>query len=113
MKTWLIPLIGLTLALAAACGDEATTTPSPTATVSPAATATATPSVSKEWAIDGVHVDGSTVTVLLHVFAGIDVQVTLDGRVPDQVNAPIPILEHVFQDVAPGKHAIEVLDVVG
>ena len=111
MKTWLIPLIGLTLALAVACGDEATTTPSPTATVSPAATPT--PSPVKEWAIDGVHVDGSTVTVLLHVFAGIDVRVTLDGRVPDQINAPIPILEHVFQDVAPGQHTIEVRDVVG
>ena len=70
-------------------------------------------SLSKEWRIDGVHADGSTVTVLLHVFAGIDVQVTLDGRVPDQVNAPIPILEHVFQDVAPGRHDIEVRDVVG
>ncbi|MCZ6789897.1 MAG: hypothetical protein O7D33_08195 [Chloroflexi bacterium] len=91
--------------LAAACGSEATATPP--------STATATPSPAKEWAIESILVDGSTVTVLLQVFAGIDVQVTLDGRVPDQVNAPIPILEHVFQDVTPGQHTVEVRDVVG
>ena len=57
--------------------------------------------------------DGSTITVLLHVFAGIDVQATLDGRNPDQVNTLIPSLEFVFQDVIPGQYTIEVRDVVG
>ena len=36
--------------------------------------------------------DGSTVTVILRVFAGIDVRVTLGGRTPDQVNTSVPIL---------------------
>ena len=57
--------------------------------------------------------DGSTVTVLLRVYAGIDVRVTLDGRGPDRVNTPPPILEYVFQDVASGKHTIQVRDVIG
>ena len=57
--------------------------------------------------------DGSTVTVLLRVYAGIDVRVTLDGRGPDRVNTPPPILEYVFQDVASGKHIIQVRDVIG
>ena len=109
------PLMVLTavLALLVACADEVTATPPSTATATPTATATSTPSPVKEWNIDSIRVDGSTVTVSLHVFAGIDVRVTLDGRNPDQVNAPIPILEHVFQDVAPGQHAVEVRDVVG
>ena len=109
----LIPLLVLpaVIALMVACGDEATATPPSTTTATP--TATATPSPTREWNIDGVQVDGSTVTVLLHVFAGIDVRVTLDGRAPDHINASIPILEHVFQDVAPGQHTIEVRDVVG
>ena len=57
--------------------------------------------------------DGSTVTVILRVFAGSDVRVTLDGSNPNQVNTPVPILEFVFENVAPGKHTIEVKDVVG
>ena len=57
--------------------------------------------------------DGTTVTVSLHVFAGIDVKATLDGGDPDQVNASIPILEFVFLNVAPGQHTVEVRDVVG
>lgn len=57
--------------------------------------------------------DGSTVTVLLRVHAGIDVGVTLDGRDPDQVNPPFPFLEFVFHNVAVGKHDIRVSDVVG
>ena len=57
--------------------------------------------------------DGSTVKVQLHVFAGIDVQVTLDGKDPEQVNALIPKLEFVFENVAAGIHTIRVRDVVG
>ena len=104
MKKWLILLIGsaLTMAVVSACGS-ATPTPTPTPTSSPV----------KEWNLEGIHVDGSTVTVQLHVFAGIDVWATLDGRDADQLNAPVPILEFVFTDVAPGKHTVEVEDVVG
>ena len=94
-----------------------TPTPSPTATLtptpSPTATRTPTPFLPREWRVEGIQVDGSTVTVLLHVFAGIDVRATLDGRDPDQVNAPIPILEFVFLNVAVGTHTIQVKDVVG
>ena len=81
--------------------------PPPTPTASPTA------SVTREWNLEGIQVDGSTVTVLLYVFAGIDVRVTLDGRIYDQFNSPVPILEFVFENVDPGKHTIEMKDVVG
>ena len=61
----------------AACGGSATPTVTPAPTVTP--TATATPSPTQEWALEDVRVDGSTVTVTLNVFAGIDVGVTLDA----------------------------------
>ena len=57
--------------------------------------------------------DGSTVTVLLYVFAGIDVRVTLDGGNPDQINTDVPILEFVFENMPAGTHTIRVSDVVG
>ena len=79
----------------------------------PMPTATPTLSVAREWNLEGIQVDGSTVTVRLHVFAGIDVRVTLDGRSPDQLDSPVPILEFVFRNVVPGSHTIEVKDVVG
>ena len=138
MKTRLMTLVGVifALVLVTACTGAtatpastntptatppATVTPTPTAspittltpTPSPTATRTPTPSVPREWRVEGIQVEGSTVTVLLHVFAGIDVQATLDGRNPDEVNAPIPTLEFVFRNVAVGKHIIEVKDVVG
>ena len=72
-----------------------------------------TPLPIKEWNLEGIQVDGSTVTVVLRVYAGIDVRVTLDVRDPDQVKGPPPILEYVFQNVTPGKHTIQVRDVVG
>ena len=77
------------------------------------ATPTPTPSPAREWNLEDIEVDGSTVTVVLRVFAGIDVRVTLDGRNPDQVNTPVPIIEFVFQNVTPGKHTIGIRDVVG
>ena len=77
------------------------------------AAATPTPSPVREWNLKDIEVDGSTVTVILRAFAGIDVRVTLDGRNPDHVNTPVPILEFVFQDVPAGTHTIRVSDVVG
>ena len=74
---------------------------------------TPTPWVTREWALEGILVDGSTVTVLLRVYAGSDVWVTLDSREPNEVNAPPPVLEFVFQNVASGKHTVLVEDVVG
>ena len=79
----------------------------------PTPTATPTLSVVREWTLEGIQVDGSTVTARLHVFAGIDVRVTLDGRSSDELNALVPNLEFVFKNVAPGSHTIEVNDVVG
>ena len=49
----------------------------------------------------------------LHVYAGIDVKGTLDGRAPDEINAPFPTLEFVFHNVTPGPHTVEIRDVVG
>ena len=91
--------------LAVACGGEATD-PTATAAVTSSPTATSTPSVAREWNLEDIRVDGTTVTVSLHVFAGIDVKATLDGGDPDQVNAPIPILEFIFLNVAPGQHTV-------
>jgi hypothetical protein len=51
--------------------------------------------------------------VLLRVFAGIDVKTTLDGKLADKVRAAPPTIEHTFQNVTPGRHTIEVRDVVG
>ena len=142
MSLRVVPLIGLVfiLAFAVACGVaepdatpttvlspastvSPTTAPSPTATPpstngpssTPRSTSipSPTPSVAREWNLEEVKADGSTVTVSLHVFAGIDVDVTLDGKEADHVNAALPILEFVFEDVPAGEHSIVVSDVVG
>jgi hypothetical protein len=47
------------------------------------------------------------------VFAGIDVWATLDGKRADEVTPTLPNIDYVFLNVTPGKHAVEVLDVVG
>ena len=132
----LVPLMALSAAalLAAAC-STATHTPTPTVTVPTEPTATPTilptstplptlsvtdtpiptptPSVAQEWSLLDIAIDGSTVTVELQVFAAIDVTVTLDGNPPDETSTPTPILGHVFKNVAPGLHTVEVEDVVG
>jgi len=122
MKKWPTVLICFTLALAIAAGcasvaptstPTATAVPTPTVTPTPTPTPSPTPLPAKEWTLEDIQVDGSTVTVLLRVYAGIDVRVTLDGRSPDQANASSSILEFIFQNVALGKHAIQVRDVVG
>ncbi|PZC47032.1 MAG: hypothetical protein C1O27_001648 [Chloroflexi bacterium] len=63
--------------------------------------------------VEGVGVEDTTVTVLLRVYAGVDVQVTLDGQDADQVEGPPPILRYVFENVAPGTYEAQVRDVVG
>ena len=118
-----IPLLVLSavVLLAVACGVDETPTPTiepglqtPTSTPTPSpATPTPTPSVTREWALKGINVEGSTVTVELQVFAGIDVQVTLDGRQPDEIAGPPPTLKHTFLNVAPGDYTVRVSDVVG
>jgi hypothetical protein len=67
----------------------------------------------REWDLLDVVVAGSTVTVNVRVYVGVDVDVTLDGREPDSISGPSPVLEHVFNDVAPGTYDVEINDVVG
>ena len=79
----------------------------------PAPPATPTPSPMKEWNLEGVQVDGSTVRVSLRVFAGTDVVATLDGKLADEVRPAPPTVEYVFRNVTEGKHTVEVQDGVG
>lgn len=101
-----------------------TTTPVPTpAEASPTPEATpasteppvieATPAPQQEWQLSDVRVDSSTVTVVLQVFAGVQIDVTLDGTLPDMVNPPNPMAEYVFSEVEPGTHTLEIIDVAG
>ncbi|MFQ6028686.1 MAG: DUF6174 domain-containing protein [Dehalococcoidia bacterium] len=128
-------LLALTLAalLVVACGTAAPTTSAPPTTVvptpnvvvdelptpGPTAAPTAplvtlpTPAPHQQWEVQEVSVDGSTVTVGLHVFAGVDVDVVLDGEAPETISGAGPILEHIFTDVAPGTHTVMVMDIVG
>ena len=76
-------------------------------------TKTPTPRPPREWDVEGIQVDGSTVTVMLRVYAGIDVRVNLNGEPADEVRPAVPILEYVFLNVTPGQHIVEVRDVVG
>lgn len=75
--------------------------------------ATATPGPTREWVVEGVGVDGSTVRVRVRVYAGIDVGVQLDGRDPDQVVTTLPVIEFIFVNVSVGSHQVKVRDVVG
>ena len=117
MRPLLALVIGSALTLAAVigcAGADPTSTPTATPVLpTPSPTATPTPSVVREWDLDGVSVDGSSVTVLLRVYAGIDVWVTLDDKRGDVVAFAPPTLRSVFHDVGPGQHVIEVRDVVG
>ena len=58
-------------------------------------------------------VDGSTVIVDLRWFAAFDVDVTLNGREPDEVLEAAGILRHIFKAVEPGKHSVQTNDVMG
>lgn len=126
MRTSLaIWVLGVLALLGAGCAGAApTATPAATSSPLPGPIATPvapaptpppapTPASAREWDLEETRVDGSTVTVVLRVYAGIDVGVTLDGRDPDRVAPPSPFLEFVFDDVEPGSHTVEVGDVVG
>ncbi len=76
-------------------------------------TATATPLPVKEWELEAVDIDGSTVIVSIRVFAGLEINVTLDGTPPETVSGPPPVLEYVFTGVAPGNHTLNVSDLIG
>jgi len=89
------------------------TTPTPAPATSGRPATTPTPSASMEWELQNIDVDGSTVRVIVRVFAGVDVRVTLDGASPNTVSGPSPVLEHLFTGVTPGVHTIEVSDPAG
>jgi hypothetical protein len=117
MNKMLFAAIGLVIALAVACSGD---TPGPTATptIVPIATAAPqtpaeTPMPVREWNLEEISVDGSTVTVSLRVFAGIDVGVTINGKEPTRVEAVIPVINFVFEGVPIGEHSVVVSDVVG
>jgi hypothetical protein len=67
----------------------------------------------REWDLQKISVNGSTVTVSLHVFAGIDVGVTINGKEPARVEAAIPVINFVFEGVPVGENPVVVSDVVG
>lgn len=96
----------LTLVLALACNN-----PAATPTADPGSTGT--PVAEKEWALGDVHVDGSTATVTLTVFSGVDVWATLAGRQADEVYSNLPDIAYVFSNVPLGIHTVLVQDVVG
>ena len=72
-----------------------------------------TPMPVREWEIERVSVNGSTITVTLRVYAGIDVSVVVDGFGPDEIVAEFPLIRHVFNNVESGTHELSVSDVVG
>ncbi len=131
-KTSILMLIlGVFAALSLACGSSAAPTfvapgsgsvpplatpfptPSPTLATSDQPADTPTPSASVEWELQHIDVDGSTVKVIIRVFAGVEVRVTLDGASPNTISGPSPDLEHVFTGVTPGVHTVEVSDLAG
>ncbi len=68
--------------------------------------------MTQEWELENIQTFGPTVTVSLHMFSGVDVQVTLDGRQADEVRPALPTVEYIFNDVSAGRYTVEVRDVV-
>lgn len=127
MNKMLFGIAGLMIVLAVACAGSTpvrtptTGSPVPTATiVATVSTATdgprlstPTPKVSQEWELQEISVEGNEVTVTLLVHAGIDVDVTVGGATPSRVNAEIPVIKFVFENVAAGEHPVVISDEVG
>jgi ABC-type transport system substrate-binding protein len=132
---WTITLAALALALAAAgCSSPTPTplptetptptaiptatstpapTPTPTATPLPTATPSPTPLPIREWDVELIDVTGDIITVLLRVYAGIDVWATVDGERTREAYAESSHLAFVWRGVDPGTYTVEVRDVVG
>ena len=49
----------------------------------------------------------------LYVYAGVDVDVAIDGDPPSRMDATVPILEFVFEGLAAGEHPVLISDVIG
>ena len=72
-----------------------------------------TPMPPREWDIEDVSVDGSTVTVTVRVYATADYTVLIDGIASDETQLSLPLIQHIFKNVASGTHELTVSDVVG
>jgi len=117
MNRVIFAVAGLAIALAMARSGD-TSGPTAVPTIVPTATAvpqvpTPSPMPVQEWNFEKISVDGSTVTVSLHVFAGIDVGVTINGKEPIRVETAIPLINFVFEGVPTDEHPVVVLDAVG
>ena len=120
MNKILFCVAGAMFALAVACSNATVepTSPATIPTTAPTATAvpqveTPTPRPAKEWRLEGIAVDRSTVTVSLFFHSTASVVVTLDGSQPDRRDNETPVLGFIFEGVAPGEHPIEIKDVMG
>ena len=49
----------------------------------------------------------------LYVYAGVDVDVAIDGNPPSRMDTTVPILEFVFEGLAAGEHPVLISDVIG
>ena len=113
MRKILFAVAGLAIALAVACsGDTTGPTISPTAIPAPKVE-TPTPRPAKEWTLESVSVDESTVTVSLFYHSIASVSVTLDGASETRRDNKTSVLGFIFEDVAPGDHPIVINDVMG
>ena len=118
MEKILFTVAGLIIALAVACSGHATSEPTGSATVTPTATTVPkienpTPRPVQEWRLQGVSVEGNTVTVSLFFHSTASVSVTLDGAPETRRDNDIPVLGYIFEGVRTGEHGIEIKDVMG
>ena len=72
-----------------------------------------TPMPAHEWDIEHVSVDGSTIIVAVRLYATADYTIVIEGVEPDEVFPSLPIINHVFKNVASGTHELHIFDVVG
>jgi hypothetical protein len=72
-----------------------------------------TPMPTREWDIEDVSVDGSTVTVSVRVYSTANYTVVIDGIESDETVLAPPLMHHVFKNVASGAHELSISDIIG
>ena len=72
-----------------------------------------TPMPAREWEIEDVSIDGSMVTVTIRVHATADYTVVIDGVEADEQRLDLPLIDHIFNNVASGTHELTVSDIMG
>ncbi len=109
MKKMLFAAAGLVIALALACSSATPfSTANPTATTVPAVT----PVPVQGWELARSRPMGPQ-SGPLYVYAGVDVDVAINGNPPSRVDATVPILELVFGGLAASEHPVLISDVIG